>query len=83
LKDEEAIDWCKRILKLSLDKGNKLKEGHGGLRKRGLLMYGKEKKKEGEGSVRKVVLVLMCGEVLMGRVCVRIKHERNSCSKCL
>ncbi len=41
------------------------------------------KKKEGEGSVRKVVLVLMCGEVLMGRVCVRIKHERNSCSKCL
>jgi hypothetical protein len=30
LKDEEAIDWCKRILKLSLDKKNKLKEGHGG-----------------------------------------------------
>jgi hypothetical protein len=27
LKDEEAIDWCKRISKLSLDKGNKLKEG--------------------------------------------------------
>jgi hypothetical protein len=25
LKDEEAIDWCKRISKLSLDKGNKLK----------------------------------------------------------
>jgi hypothetical protein len=33
LKDEEAIDWCKRISKLSLDKGNKLKEGHGGLPK--------------------------------------------------
>jgi len=31
LKDEEAIDWGKRISKLSLDKGNKLKEGHGGL----------------------------------------------------
>jgi hypothetical protein len=31
LKDEEAIDWCKRISKLSLDKGNKFKEGHGGL----------------------------------------------------
>jgi hypothetical protein len=31
LKDEEAIDWCKGISKLSLDKGNKLKEGHGGL----------------------------------------------------
>jgi hypothetical protein len=28
-------------------------------------------------------LVLMCGEVLMGGVCVRIKHERNLCSKCL
>jgi len=31
LKDEEAIDWCKRISELSLDKGNKFKEGHGGL----------------------------------------------------
>ncbi len=28
-------------------------------------------------------LVLMCGEVLMGSVCVRIKHERNLSSKCL
>jgi hypothetical protein len=55
LKDEEAIDWCKRISKLSLDKGNKLKESHGGLGKGGLLVYGKEKKKEGEESVRKVV----------------------------
>jgi hypothetical protein len=25
----------------------------------------------------------MCGEVLMGSVCVRIKHERNLSSKCL
>jgi hypothetical protein len=25
----------------------------------------------------------MCEEVLMGSVCVRIKHERNLCSKCL
>ncbi len=47
-------------------------------------VWKKEKeKKKGEGSVRKVVLVLMCGEVLMGKVCVRIKHERNLCSKCL
>ncbi len=38
------------------------------------------KKKRGGGSVRKE-LVLMCGEVLMGSVCVRIKHERNLCSK--
>ncbi len=28
-------------------------------------------------------LVLMCGEVFMGSVCVRIKHERNLSSKCL
>jgi hypothetical protein len=52
LKDEEAIGWCKRISKLSLDKGNKFKEGHGGLQNRGLLVY-VEKKKEGGGGVRK------------------------------
>ncbi len=34
------------ISKLSLDKGNKLKEGHGGLpRKRVLCVWGEEKKK--------------------------------------
>jgi hypothetical protein len=81
LKDEEAIDWCKRISKLSLDKGNKLKEGHGGLPKAGLLVYVKKKKKK--KNVRKIVLVLMCGEVFMERVCVKIKHEGNLCSKCL
>jgi hypothetical protein len=54
LKDEEAIDWCKRISKLSLDKGNKLKEGHGGLPKRGLRVYVKKKKKR-KMSVRKIV----------------------------
>jgi hypothetical protein len=51
LKDEEAIDWCKRISKLSLDKGNKLKEGHGGLPKKGLLGYVKKKKKNEGGGV--------------------------------
>jgi hypothetical protein len=44
-------------------------------------MWGKKKKRR--MSVRKIILVLMCGEVLMGKVCVRIKHERNLCSKCL
>jgi hypothetical protein len=39
LKDEEAIDWCKSILRLSLDKGNKLKGD-------GLCVWKKEK---GEG----------------------------------
>jgi hypothetical protein len=49
LKDEEAIDWCKRISKISLDKGNKLKEGHGNLQKERIWGYAKGKKrKEGE-----------------------------------
>jgi hypothetical protein len=49
LKDEEAIDWCKRISKLSLVKGNKLKEGHGSSpRKRALCVWGKGKKEEDE-----------------------------------
>jgi hypothetical protein len=49
LKDEEAMDWCKRISELSLDKGNKLKECHGSLQKeRGLLGYGRRKKEKEE-----------------------------------
>jgi hypothetical protein len=48
-KDEEAIDWCKRISKLSLDKGNKLKDGHGGLpRKKTLRVLGKKGERRGE-----------------------------------
>ncbi len=67
------------ISKLSLDKGNKLKEGHGGLpRERFFCVYRKKKKKKGGGSVRKE-LVLMCGEVFMGKVCARIKHGRKLC----
>ncbi len=71
-----------RISKLSLDKGNKLKEGHGGLPKeRVLCVCGKKKKCEGE-----FFLVLMCGEVFMEKVCARIKYGRklcviNTCSK--
>jgi hypothetical protein len=79
LKDEEAIDWCKRIWKFSLDKGNKFKgvmEAHHG---RGVLcVCGKERKRR-----------MKCEEVLSsyvwrgahGKVCVRIKHERNLCNK--
>ncbi len=38
-----------RISKLSLDKGNKLKEGHGGLpRERVLCVCGKKKKRRGK-----------------------------------
>jgi len=68
-----------------LDKGNKLKEGHGNLpRERLLCVCGKEKKRrrkcEGE------FLVFMCGEVFMEKVCARIKYERklyviSTCSK--
>jgi hypothetical protein len=82
LKDEETIDWCKNISKLSLDKGNKLKEGHGGsLKRRALCVCEKERK--GKSKCEEEFLVLMCGELFMGGVCVRIKHERNLCSKCL
>jgi hypothetical protein len=41
-----------------------------------LCVYG-EKKKRGR-NVRKE-LVLMCGEVFMGKVCARIKHGRKLC----
>ncbi len=66
------------ISKLSLDKGNKLKEGHGGLPRERFFVcvWGEEKK--GGGSVRRE-LVLMCGEVFMGKVCARIKHGRKLC----
>jgi len=48
LKDEEAIDWCKRISKLSLDKGNKLKEGHGSLPSEKTLCVWKKEEGRGE-----------------------------------
>jgi hypothetical protein len=48
LKDEEAMDWCKRISKLSLDKG-KFKEGHGGSpRERGIVCMWEGKEEEDE-----------------------------------
>ncbi len=69
------------ISKLSLDKGNKLKEGHGGLpRERIFCVCGEEKKKR--MNVRKD-LVLMCEEVFMEKVCARIKHGRKLCSNYL
>jgi len=46
LKDEEAIDWCKRISKLSLDKGKKLKEGHGGLPRKKALCVCEERRRK-------------------------------------
>jgi hypothetical protein len=44
-KDEEAIDWCKRILKLSLDKGEQAQGGHGGSpRKKALCVWKKRRR---------------------------------------
>jgi len=66
-----------RISKLSLDKGNKLKKGHGGLpRERVLCVCGKERKRR---RCEEEFLVLMCGEVFMEKVCARIKHGRKLC----
>jgi hypothetical protein len=64
--------------KLSLDKGNKLNEGHGGLpRERGLCVCGKERKRRRK--CEEECLVLMCGEVFMEKECARIKHGRKLC----
>jgi hypothetical protein len=64
LKDEEAMDWCKRISRLSLDKGNKLKGGHGGSPREMDCVNGKnEKEKEEENEVGERLLVLVCGGV--------------------
>ncbi len=66
------------ISKLSLDKGNKLKEGHGGLpRKRILCVYVERKKKWMK--CEEGFLVLMCGEEFVEKVCARIKHGRKLC----
>jgi len=64
--------------KLSLDKGTKLKEGHGGLpRERVLCVCGKERKRRRK--CEEECLVFMCGEVFMEKECARIKHERKLC----
>jgi hypothetical protein len=45
-KDEEAIDWCKRIPKLSLDKGEQAQGGHGSSpRKKALCVWEKKRRK--------------------------------------
>jgi len=65
--------------KLSLDKGNKLKEGHGSLsRKRALCVCGKEKKRRRK--CEEECFVLMCVEVFMEKECARIKHGRKLCA---
>jgi len=65
-------------IKLSLDKGNKLKEGHEGLpREKILCVCGKERKRRRK--CEEECLVLMCGEVFMGREYARIKHGRKLC----
>ncbi len=84
MKDEEAIDWCKRISKLSLDKGNKLKEGHGGLQRERIWGLCKRKKKgKKENVCEEGVFSSYVWRGAHGRVCVGIKHERNLCKKCL
>ncbi len=66
------------IGKISLDKGNKLKEGHGGLpREKVLCVCGKERKRRTK--CEEECLVLMCGKVFMEKECARIKHERKLC----
>jgi hypothetical protein len=71
LKDEEAIDWCKRILKLSLDKENKLKGSWRLAKEEGNVCMWKSKKEEEEEECEEDwLLVLMCA---------RIKHRKSVC----
>ncbi len=73
------------ISKLSLDKGNKLKEGHGGLpRERIFLCWWKEKGRERMCEEKISSYVWKRG--VHGKGCARIKHGRrlcvaNTCSK--
>ncbi len=67
-----------RISKLSLDKGNKLEEGHGDLPRKRVLCVCEKEERRGR-NVRKNFLVLMCEEVFMEKVCARIKHGRKLC----
>jgi len=66
------------ISKLSLDKGNKLKVGHGGLpRERVLCVCGEKRKRKRK--CEEEFFILMCGEVFMEKVCAKIKHGRKLC----
>ncbi len=68
-----------RVSKLSLDKGNKLKEGHGSLPRERIFLgvCGEEKKRRIK--CEEGFLVLMCGEVFVEKVCARIKHGKKLC----
>jgi len=67
-KDEETIDWSKGFGKLSLDKGNMLKEVMEAYQGReDLCVFLRRKEKEEENEVGERLLVLVCGGV-HGRV---------------
>jgi hypothetical protein len=75
--------WLKQsISKLSLDKGNKLKEGHEGLPRERVWCV-REKKKRGRGGVKKNFLVLMCGKMFMEKVCKNQTWKEVVCNKSL
>ncbi len=73
------------ISKLSLDKGNKLKEGHGGLpRERFFFWVVCVKEKKRRKKCEEFVLVHMCGEVFMEKcVCKNQAWKEVVCSKYL
>jgi hypothetical protein len=48
LKDEEAIGWCKRISKLSLDKGNNSRKVMEACQREDFLCMWRRKKEEDE-----------------------------------
>jgi hypothetical protein len=79
LKDEEAIDWCKRISKLSLDKEEQVQGGSWRLTKEeGIVCYGKNKEKEKENEVGERLLILVCGRCSW-KGYEKMKHEMELC----
>jgi hypothetical protein len=81
LKDEEAIDWKEGFRSFHWTRGTSSRKGHGGSpRKRGVSCV-RERGKEKNECVRKI-LVLMCGKVLfMEKMCARNKHGKNLMTK--
>jgi hypothetical protein len=79
LKDEEAMDWCKRISKISLDKGNKLKGSWRLTKEGGIVCMWKGKKEEEEECEEDWLLVRMCAKSSIEGMCARIKHRNSVC----
>jgi hypothetical protein len=92
LKDEEAIEWCKRISSFHWTRGTSSRKVMEAYQTRRHCVYARKGEEREEWSMRKVVGSNVCKdqawrECVQGssieRVCVRIRHEKDLCSKYL